>query len=87
MTPTSTADYQRTDGRTLRLTFSEPEGALRGGLVVLHEADGVTDGVKLLLASLATEGWLTVTSFGASGLAVAPRTDCTAAVWLVTERT
>ncbi len=61
MTSTSTVDYQRTDGRTLRLTFSEPEGALRGGLVVLHEADGVTEGVKLLLASLATEGWLTVT--------------------------
>jgi carboxymethylenebutenolidase len=54
-------DHQRTDGPTLRLTFSEPEGALRGGLVVLHEVDGVTDGVKLLLASLATEGWLTVT--------------------------
>ncbi|WP_284744494.1 dienelactone hydrolase family protein [Amycolatopsis sp. RTGN1] len=61
MTSTSTVDYQRTDGRTLRLTFSEPEGALRGGLVVLHEADGVTDGVKMLLASLALEGWLTVT--------------------------
>ncbi|ADJ42096.1 carboxymethylenebutenolidase [Amycolatopsis mediterranei S699] len=61
MTSTSTVDYQRTDGGTLRLTFSEPEGALRGGLVVLHEADGVTDGVRLLLASLATEGWLTVT--------------------------
>ncbi|MEV6641075.1 dienelactone hydrolase family protein [Amycolatopsis sp. NPDC051371] len=61
MTSTSTVDYQRTDGRTLRLTFSEPEGALRGGLVVLHEADGVTDGVKMLLASLAIEGWLTVT--------------------------
>jgi carboxymethylenebutenolidase len=61
MTSTSTVDYQRTDGRALRLTFSEPEGALRGGLVVLHEADGVTDGVKLLLASLALEGWLTVT--------------------------
>ncbi|WP_328446212.1 MULTISPECIES: dienelactone hydrolase family protein [unclassified Amycolatopsis] len=61
MTSTSTVDYQRTDGPTRRLTFAEPEGALRGGLVVLHEADGVTDGVKLLLASLATEGWLTVT--------------------------
>src|SRR2546423_11062193 len=61
MTSMSTVDYQRTDGRTLRLTFSEPDGALRGGLVVLHEPDGVTDGVKLLLASLATEGWLTVT--------------------------
>lgn len=61
MTSTSTVDYQRTDGRTLRLTFSAPDGALRGGLVVLHEADGVTDGVKMLLASLALEGWLTVT--------------------------
>lgn len=61
MTSTSTVDYQRTDGPSRRLTFAEPEGALRGGLVVLHEADGVTDGVKLLLASLATEGWLTVT--------------------------
>jgi carboxymethylenebutenolidase len=61
MTPTSTIDYQRADGGALRLTFSEPEGAIRGGLVVLHEAEGVTDGVRLLLASLATEGWLTVT--------------------------
>lgn len=61
MTSTSTVDYQRTDGRTLRLTFAEPEGALRGGLVVLHEGNGVTDGVVLLVASLAGEGWLTVT--------------------------
>ena len=35
----------------------------------------------------AAEGWLTATSFGASGLAVAASTDWTAAVWLVTERT
>ena len=35
----------------------------------------------------AAEGWLTSTSFGASGLAVAASTDWTAAVWLVTERT
>ena len=61
MTSISSIDYQRTDGGALRLTFSEPEGVLRGGLVVLHEADGVTDGVRLLLASLASEGWLTVT--------------------------
>lgn len=61
MTSTSTVDYQRTDGRTLRLTFAEPDGAIRGGLVVLHEGDGVTDGVVLLVASLANEGWLTVT--------------------------
>jgi carboxymethylenebutenolidase len=60
MTLTHTNDYQRADGRAARLTFAEPDGATRGGLVVLHEADGVTDGVKLLLASLASEGWLTV---------------------------
>jgi carboxymethylenebutenolidase len=86
MTSTSTVDYQRTDGRTLRLTFSEPESALRGGLVVLHEADGVTDGVKLLLASLATEGWLTVTPhLGDDGLSqqdLLDATDITLA-WLV----
>ncbi|HEV7979842.1 dienelactone hydrolase family protein [Amycolatopsis sp.] len=60
MTLTHTDDYQRADGSTARLTFAEPEGVIRGGLVVLHEAEGVTDGVKLLLASLASEGWLTV---------------------------
>jgi carboxymethylenebutenolidase len=60
MTTTRTEDYARTDGRSLRLTFAEPENALRGGLVVLHEADGVTDGVRLLVSSLAGEGWLAV---------------------------
>ncbi|MFI5612525.1 dienelactone hydrolase family protein [Amycolatopsis sp. NPDC051903] len=67
MTSTSTVDYQRTDGHALRLTFAEPDGALRGGLVVLHEGDGVTDGVVFLVASLAGEGWLTVTPHIASG--------------------
>ncbi|MGW7532086.1 dienelactone hydrolase family protein [Amycolatopsis sp. NPDC054798] len=67
MTSTTTVDYQRTDGSTLRLTFAEPEGALRGGLVVLHEGDGVTDGVLLLVKSLAGEGWLTVTPHIESG--------------------
>ncbi|WP_344858014.1 dienelactone hydrolase family protein [Amycolatopsis ultiminotia] len=61
MTSTTTVDYQRTDGATLRLTFAEPERALRGGLIVLHEGHGVTDGVLLLVTSLAGEGWLTVT--------------------------
>jgi carboxymethylenebutenolidase len=60
MTMTRTDDYERADGRALRLTFADPDGAIRGGLVVLHEADGVTDGVKLLVAGLAREGWLTV---------------------------
>ncbi|QRP45788.1 dienelactone hydrolase family protein [Amycolatopsis sp. FDAARGOS 1241] len=67
MTSTSTVDYQRTDGRALRLTFAEPDGALRGGLVVLHEGEGITDGVVFLVASLADEGWLTVTPHIASG--------------------
>jgi carboxymethylenebutenolidase len=61
MTLTDTLDYERADGRARRLTFAEPEGAIRGGLVVLHEAEGVTDGVRLLIASLAVEGWLAVT--------------------------
>lgn len=67
MTSTTTVDHQRTDGSTLRLTFAEPDGAPRGGLVVLHEGDGVTDGVLLLVKSLAGEGWLTVTPHIESG--------------------
>jgi hypothetical protein len=62
MTSTTTVDHQRTDGSTLRLTFAEPDGALRGGLVVLHEGDGVTDGVLLRVKSLAGDGWLSAIS-------------------------
>lgn len=61
MTSTTTVDHQRTDGHSVRLTFAEPDGAVRGGLIVLHEGHGVTDGVLLLVKSLAGEGWLTVT--------------------------
>jgi carboxymethylenebutenolidase len=60
MTETRTDDYRRADGRAQRITFAVPDRAVRGGLVVLHEADGVTDGVRLLVSSLASEGWLTV---------------------------
>ncbi|HKS47364.1 MAG TPA: dienelactone hydrolase family protein [Amycolatopsis sp.] len=60
MTQTYTEHYEREDGRSIVLTYAEPESALRGGLVVLHEADGVNDGVRLLIASLAGEGWLAV---------------------------
>lgn len=49
-----------TDGRTLRMTVAEPETAVRGGLVVLHESRGVTTGVRSLVRSLADEGWLVV---------------------------
>ncbi|WP_216213228.1 dienelactone hydrolase family protein [Amycolatopsis aidingensis] len=60
MTQTHTDNHQRDDGRAVRLTYAEPEGVVRGGLVVLHEAEGVTDGVRLLVSSLAEEGWLAV---------------------------
>ncbi|HVV11425.1 dienelactone hydrolase family protein [Amycolatopsis sp.] len=60
MTQTHTEHYEREDGRAIELTFAEPENAVRGGLVVLHEADGISDGVRLLIASLADEGWLAV---------------------------
>ncbi|MFC3449517.1 dienelactone hydrolase family protein [Amycolatopsis speibonae] len=62
MTLTTTVEHQRADGHTLRLTFAEPDGVVRGGLVVLHEeAEEVEEGLGLLLAGLAGEGWLTVT--------------------------
>ncbi|PXY31902.1 dienelactone hydrolase family protein [Prauserella muralis] len=60
MTQTHTDDYERADGRGIRVTFAEPEGSVRGGLVVLHEADVVTDTVRLLLTGLAGEGWLAI---------------------------
>ncbi|WP_409489250.1 dienelactone hydrolase family protein [Amycolatopsis sp. cmx-11-12] len=62
MTLTTTVEHQHADGRTSRLTFAEPDGVVRGGLVVLHEAaEEVEEGLSLLLAGLAGEGWLTVT--------------------------
>ncbi|MEU0462808.1 MULTISPECIES: dienelactone hydrolase family protein [unclassified Amycolatopsis] len=58
MTQTHTSHYERTDGRAIELTYAEPENVVRGGLVVLHEVGGITDGVRLLISSLAAEGWL-----------------------------
>ncbi|QFZ16197.1 dienelactone hydrolase family protein [Saccharothrix syringae] len=60
MTPTRTETISLTDGRELTLTVAEPENAVRGGLVVLHEARGVTDTVHGLVGGLAAEGWLAV---------------------------
>ena len=48
-----------TDGSALPLTVAEPDHVVRGGLVVLHEARGVTDRVRSLMRSLAEDGWLT----------------------------
>lgn len=60
MTETRTETLSLTDGRELRLTVAEPDGSVRGGLVVLHEARGVTDTVRLLTGTLAEQGWLVV---------------------------
>ncbi|HJP76716.1 MAG TPA: dienelactone hydrolase family protein [Pseudonocardiaceae bacterium] len=60
MTQTRTERIELTDGRSLRLTVAEPDNAVRGGLVVLHEARGVTDVMRGLVSSLADEGWLAV---------------------------
>lgn len=60
MTEIRTETLPLTDGGELRITVAEPENAVRGGLVVLHEARGVTDAVRHLVGSLAAEGWLTV---------------------------
>lgn len=60
MTEIRTETIEFTDGRSLRLTIAEPENAVRGGLIVLHEARGMTDITRGLVSSLAGEGWLAV---------------------------
>jgi carboxymethylenebutenolidase len=48
------------DGSALRLTVAAPDSSIRGGIVVLHEARGVTDAVRDLVQGLAADGWLVV---------------------------
>lgn len=48
------------DGSDLRLTVAEPDGPARGGIVVLHEARGVTHMVQRLVEGIAGDGWLVV---------------------------
>lgn len=60
MTPTRTETLDLTDGTQVRLTVAEPDNVTRGGIVVLHEARGVTDRARTLVGALAEEGWLTV---------------------------
>ena len=59
MIETRTETLALTDGSALPLTVAEPDHVVRGGLVVLHEARGVTDRVRSLMRSLAEDGWLT----------------------------
>ncbi|HEY0636212.1 MAG TPA: dienelactone hydrolase family protein [Pseudonocardiaceae bacterium] len=60
MTQTRTETVPLPDASELRLTVAEPDTTARGGIVVLHEARGVTDSVRDLVSSLAAEGWLVV---------------------------
>ncbi|WP_019811572.1 dienelactone hydrolase family protein [Saccharomonospora halophila] len=91
MTQTHTHDYERADGRGVTMTYAEPDGAVRGGLVVLHEVGGVTDEARILVSSLAAEGWLAVTPHlqdldgRHSGQDLLSVTDTTLA-WLVDDR-
>ena len=57
MTITRTETLSLTDGRELRVTIAEPDSAVRGGLVVLHEARGITEGVRSLVSSLGMFAW------------------------------
>jgi carboxymethylenebutenolidase len=60
MSDTRTETVPLVDGSALRLTVAEPVGPARGGIVVLHEARGMTDAVRGMVTRLAAEGWLTV---------------------------
>ncbi|MGH3615507.1 MAG: dienelactone hydrolase family protein [Pseudonocardia sp.] len=60
MTDLRTEIVPLVDGSALRLTVAEPISSVRGGIVVLHEARGVTEAVRGLVHSLAGDGWLTV---------------------------
>lgn len=60
MTEIRTETVPLVDGSALRLTVAEPVSAVRGGIVVLHEARGVTDAVRGLVHGLAGDGWLAV---------------------------
>jgi len=60
MTDIRTETVPLVDGSTLRLTVAEPDGRVRGGIVVLHEARGITDSFRDLVHDLAGDGWLAV---------------------------
>jgi carboxymethylenebutenolidase len=60
MTQRSLEEIVLSDGGELRLTVAAPESAIRGGIVVVPDARGVTDTVWQLAEGLAGEGWLAV---------------------------
>ena len=60
MTALRTESIPLVDDSDLRITVGEPDGAVRGGVVVLHESGGVTERTEAVVAALAGEGWLAV---------------------------
>ncbi len=60
MTGTRTETIPLVDDSELPLVVSEPAGAVRGGIVILHAARGVTDRTTRIIEGLAAEGWLAV---------------------------
>ena len=74
-----------TDGTELWCTVAEPDNVVRGGVVVLHGTDGVTEQVRQLISALAAEGWCVAAPHlrepALSGEAVLADTDA-AFVWL-----
>lgn len=58
---TRTETIPLVDDTELAVTVGEPEGAaVRGGIVVLHSSQGVTEHTERIVEGLAGEGWLTV---------------------------
>jgi carboxymethylenebutenolidase len=60
MTGTHTETIPLVDETELTVTLGEPEGAVRGGVVVLHESRGITSRTEAIVEGLAGEGWLVV---------------------------
>ena len=60
MTDIRTETVPLVDGSELRLTVAEPDASVRGGIVVLHDARGMTDAVRDLVQGFAGDGWIAV---------------------------
>jgi carboxymethylenebutenolidase len=60
MSATHTETIPLVDDSELQVDVGQPDGAVRGGIVVLHESRGVTERTTQIVAHLAGEGWLTV---------------------------
>ncbi|MGQ0775037.1 MAG: dienelactone hydrolase family protein [Pseudonocardiales bacterium] len=60
MTGSSPQQIPIFDDSEFRCTVAEPESVILGGIVVFHEARGVTAAVRQLAEGLAREGWLAV---------------------------